>query len=144
MTNSDVEPIRALVARILNTTDLALNKGTNDGVEMGMKFAILSGIGEDIKDPETGEVLDSIPIAKTVVKVVQATPRVSVARTFRSYTRNGIFDAFPITKSETRHETLESDERNAQQELDPERAKVKIGDSAVEYVGEFSGIVYDF
>ena len=144
MTNPDAEPIRALVARILNTTDLALNKGTNDGVETGMRFAILSGIGEDIRDPETDEVLDSIPIAKTVVKIVQATPRVAVARTFRSYTRNGIFDALSIAKSETRHETLESDEQSAQQELDPDRAKVKIGDTAVEYTGEFSGILYGF
>lgn len=144
MTRPTSEPIRALVARILNTTDLALNKGSDDGVETGMKFAILSGVGEDIRDPETNEVLDSIPIAKTVVKVVQVTPRVSVARTFRSYTRSGIFDALAFGKSETRHETLESDEQSVQQELDPARAKVKIGDPAVEYTGEYSGILYDF
>lgn len=144
MTNPPSEPIRALVARILNTTDLALNKGSDDGVETGMKFAILSGVGEDIRDPETDEVLDSIPIAKTVVKIVQVTPRVSVARTFRSYTRSGIFNALTLGGNETRHETLESDERSVQQELDPARAKVNVGDPAVEYSGEYSGILYDF
>ncbi|MCJ1697811.1 hypothetical protein MT349_18670 [Rathayibacter caricis] len=144
MTTPISDPIQALVARILNTTDLALNKGSNDGVETGMKFAILSGTGEDILDPETNEVLDSIPIAKTVVKVIQVTPRVAVARTFRSYTRSGIFDALSIGRSETRHETLESNERSAQQELDPARAKVNVGDPAVEYTGEYTGILYDF
>jgi hypothetical protein len=50
--------IRAQVAQVLNSTDLAINRGSKDGVEVGMRFAILSDRGADIKDPVTGEVLD--------------------------------------------------------------------------------------
>jgi len=134
--------VQAKVARILNDTDLALNKGTEDGVDVGMRFAILSDAGEEIRDPDTDEVLDSIPIAKTVVKVIYAASRASVGRTFRKYESAGIFGA--LTQGSTRYETLATDEGRVQQELDPKKAKVKVGDRAVEYTGEFTGIMYDF
>lgn len=134
--------IHAKVARIINNTDLALNKGENDGVEEGMKFAILSDDGEDIRDPDTDEVLDSIQIAKTVVKIIHVASRSSVGRTFRTHDSIGIFNAFG--QGSSRQETLASDESRVQQQLDPKKAKVKVGDPAVEYTGEYTGIVYDF
>ncbi|MCL2489764.1 MAG: hypothetical protein FWF36_03420 [Propionibacteriaceae bacterium] len=136
------QQFQAKVARIINNTDLALNKGLEDGVEVGMKFAILSDAGEDIRDPDSGEVLDSIQIAKTVVKVIYVTSRLSIGRTFRKYESAGIFATFG--QGTTRYETLASDESRVQQELDPAKAKVKVGDRAVEYTGEYTGIVYDF
>jgi hypothetical protein len=136
------ELVNAKVARIINNTDLALNRGLDDGVEEGMKFAILSDAGEDIRDPDTGELLDSIPIAKTVVKVIHAAPRSSICRTFRTYESAGIFNA--LGQGSTRHETLASDESRVQQELDPKKAKVKVGDRALEYTGEYNGVVYEF
>lgn len=134
--------IRAKVARILNNTDLALNKGAQDGVQEGMKFAILSDVGQEIRDPDSGEVLDSIQVAKTVVKIIHAAPRLSVGRTFRAHSSPGIFSSFG--QATTRQETLSTDESRAQQELDPAKAKVQVGDHALEYTGEYSGIVYDF
>jgi len=136
------ELITAKVARILNNTDLALNRGTDVGVEIGMKFAILSDAGADITDPDTGEVLDSVEIAKTLVKIISVTERLSVGRTFRRYESAGIADMF--TRGSSRHETLNSDESRVQQELDPRKSKVKVGDEAVQYTGDFAGIVYDF
>ena len=136
------ELIRAQVARVVNSTDLALNKGSDAGVEVGMKFAILSNAGADIKDPVTGEVLDSVEIAKTLVKIINVKPRVSIGRTFRKIESYGIGSI--ITGGSTRSETLKSDESTVQQELDPSKAKVKYGDEAVEYTGEFNGVVYDF
>jgi hypothetical protein len=134
--------IQAKVARIINNTDLALNKGVADGVEEGMKFAILSDAGEEIRDPDTGEVLDSIQIAKTVVKIIYVASRSSIGRTFRKYESAGIFNA--LGQGLTRRETLATDESRVQQELDPSKAKVKVGDGALEYTGEYTGIVYDF
>lgn len=134
--------IEAKVARVLNNTDLALNKGEQDGVEVGMKFAVLSDVGEEILDPDTNEVLDSIQVAKTVVKIVHVTPRSSVGRTFRSRTTSGLIPSF--TERVTRTETLASDESRAQQELDPRKAKVSVGDKAIEYTGEYNGLLYDF
>ena len=136
------ELIRAQVARVVNSTDLALNKGSDDGVAVGMKFAILSNAGADIKDPLTGELLGSVEIAKTLVKVINVGPRVSIGRTFRKLESYGITRMF--TGGTTRTETLNSDESTVQQELDPSKAKVKYGDDAVEYTGEFNGVVYDF
>lgn len=136
------ELVRAKVARVVNSTDLALNRGTEAGVEVGMRFAILSDAGADIKDPETGEILDSVEIAKTVVKVINVTPRVSIARTFRKMESFGIGSI--LAGDRTRSETLNSDESTVQQELDPSKAKVKVGDDAIEYTGEFTGVVYDF
>ena len=126
----------------MNSTDLALNKGSDAGVEVGMKFAILSNAGADIKDPLTGEVLDSVEIAKTVVKIINVKPRVSIGRTFRKMESFGIGNI--LAGGTTRSETLKSDESTVQQELDPSKAKVKYGDEAVEYTGEFNGVVYDF
>jgi hypothetical protein len=136
------ELVKAKVARIINNTDLALNKGSEDGVEEGMKFAILSDAGQEIRDPDTGELLDSIQIAKTVVKIIHAASRSSIGRTFRKHESSGIFSA--LGQGSTRYETLASDESRVQQELDPKQAKVSVGDRAVEYTGEYTGIVYDF
>lgn len=141
MTDDD-DLIHAKVARILNNTDLALNRGEEHGVEEGMKFAILSDVGEDIRDPDTNEVLDSIQIAKTVVKIIHVASRSSVGRTFRTRRTLGMLGA--ISGESTRQETLASDESRVQQELDPKKAKVKVGDAAVEFTGEYTGIVYEF
>lgn len=137
------EMIEAKVARVLNTTDVALNRGSESGVEVGMRFAILSDRGENIRDPDTKEILDSIAIAKTLVKIVSVTPKLAVGRTFRSIESTGF--ASILTHGSARHETLRSGESRVQQELDPKDSLVKIGDRAIQYVGErFSGIVYDF
>ncbi|MFF1571350.1 hypothetical protein ACFVWR_01280 [Leifsonia sp. NPDC058292] len=49
-------PIHAKVAQLLTSTDLVINRGSEDGVEVGMKFAVMDPLGRDIKDPETGDV----------------------------------------------------------------------------------------
>lgn len=137
------EMIRAKVARVLNTTDVALNRGTEAGVEVGMRFAILSDRGEDIRDPDTHEVLDSVQIAKTLVKIVDTTAKVSIGRTFRTIESVGFGRI--MTDGTTRRETLKSDERRVQQELNPKDSFIKTGDEAVQYTGDkFPGIVYDF
>lgn len=136
------QSIQAKVARILNNTDLALNRGSDDGVEEGMKFAILSDTREEIRDPDNNELLDSIPVAKTVVKIIRAAPRSSIGRTFRTYESAGIFNA--LGQASTRRETLTTDEARVQRELDPEKGKIKVGDVAVGYTGEYTGILYEF
>lgn len=138
------ELIRGKVARVLNSTDLAINRGSENGVLVGMRFAILSDRGADIKDPDSGEVLDSIEIAKTLVKVISVTPHLSVGRTFRTKGGGGIAAALSIVGS-LRDETLRTDERRLQQELDPKDSFIKVGDEAVQFTGEsYGGIVYDF
>lgn len=136
------ELVRGKVAQVLNATDLAINRGSADGVQVGTKFAILSNRGANITDPDSGEILDSVEIAKTLVKIVSVTPRLSVGRTFRSKT--GANFAAILSGGTSRTETLRTDERRLQQELDPKDSFIKVGDEAVEYEGDYDGIVYDF
>jgi len=70
------QPIRGKVARILNSRELVINVGSKDGVAVGMKFDVLEPKREEIKDPDTGEVLGSLarPKVRARVKSVQEAP----------------------------------------------------------------------
>lgn len=81
MTEDIDEPITATVIEIMNKRDLIIDVGPDDGVELGMQFAIL---GEDIiKSPRTGADL-KYEYAKVIVKVASFLDRNhSVGRTFQ-------------------------------------------------------------
>ena len=138
MTNQP-EPIRGKVARVLNAREVALNRGSNDGVEVGMIFNILSSAGSEIRDPDTGELLGSVELPKATVKVTMVQNRVSVASTFRTRKVNvggsglGIAGMFEPPKWETRTETLKTDEA-IREELDESETYVKSGDSVVQFI----------
>ena len=53
-----------------------------------MIFKILSPTGSAIKDPDTGEVLGSVELTKTRVKVTEVQDRVCVASTYHTYRIN--------------------------------------------------------
>ena len=71
--------IRAKVARILNSREIAITAGSQQGVSIGMLFDVMDPKGEDVSDPETGEVLGSIDRPKVRVQVIQIQERISVA-----------------------------------------------------------------
>jgi len=127
------------VARILSERELVVNRGTNDGVTLGMKLAVLNPNGADITDPVSGESLGSIDLAKVVVKVTQVHERVCVAATFRKWTTSG--DPLGLMSilarpPSTRHETLRLDDDEAAVELDEEDSYVRVGDKVIEVVGD--------
>ncbi len=130
------------VARILSERELVVNRGTNDGVTLGMKLAVLNPNGADITDPVTGESLGSIDLAKVVVKVTQVHERVCVAATFRKWTTSGgplynlnLMNTLARPPS-TRRETLRLDDAEAAVELDEEDSYVRVGDKVIEVVGD--------
>ena len=139
--NSLVEPIRGKVARVLSTREVALNKGEADGVRIGMIFKILSSKGSEITDPDTGEIIGSVDLEKTSVKVKSVKDKVSVASTFRTHRVNvgGIGLArsriFEPPKWEVQVETLNA-EGNAMEELPEEDSFVKTGDPVVQVIEE--------
>ena len=45
------EMIEGNVARVVNSVQLVLNRGINDGVTNGMVFAVVDSEGDDITDP---------------------------------------------------------------------------------------------
>ena len=55
-----ITPIRGKVARVLNEREIAINIGTAHGVTVGMYFDVIDPHYENIKDPDTNEVLGSL------------------------------------------------------------------------------------
>lgn len=143
MTNG---PIRGKVARILNSRELAINVGTNDGVVAGMHFDVLDPKGEDITDPDTGEVLGSIDRPKVRVQVVKVYERLSVASTYKKHEVNvggrganlgvgGLADLFMPPKFVTKYETLKTTEKTWE-DLEEKESFVKTGDPVVQVITE--------
>ena len=129
------DPIRGKVARVLNSREIALNIGQQDGVRVGMVFKVLSPNKAEVKDPDTGELLGSVDLEKTRVKVKSVQGRVSVAATYRERRVNvggrGIgLSVFEPPKWETHVETLSADDA-AWEQLGEGESHVKTGDPVV-------------
>jgi hypothetical protein len=138
-------PIRGKVARILTSRELVINVGSNDGVEIGMYFDVLDPKGDDIKDPDSGEVLGSVERPKVRVKVTKVQERLSVASTYKTYEVNvggrggGIDFSFSKflqpPKYVTKQETLKTSEKTWE-DLEEEQSFVKTGDPVVQVLSD--------
>ena len=76
-----MEPIRGKVAQILDSRQIVLNVGTSDQVAVGMSFKIINPKGEQIRDPESNQILGSIESPRAFVRVIEVHDRLSVATT---------------------------------------------------------------
>ena len=138
---SSPEPIHGKVARVLTTREVALNRGSTDGVRSGMVFKILTPKGSEIEDPDTGEVIGTVELEKARVRVTSVQDRVSVASTFRTHRVNvggsglALSRMFTPPKWETRIETLIADE-NATEDLPEEESFVRTGDPVVQVLDD--------
>ena len=79
-----ITPIRGKVARVLNEREIAINVGTAHGVAVGMYFDVIDPHYENIRDPDTNEVLGSLGRPKVRVQVTHVQERLSTATTYRS------------------------------------------------------------
>ena len=140
------ELIRAKVARVLNSREIAITAGEDQGVEIGMYFDVMDPNGEDITDPDTGEVLGSIDRPKVRVKVTQVHSKLSVASTFKKKqvniggTGSDLFGAAGILsrslmppKYITKYETLKTEEKTWE-DLSEKESYVKTGDPVVQAI----------
>ena len=137
--------IRGKVARILNSREVAINRGQSDGVKEGMYFDILDPTSEDIKDPDTKAVLGSLSRPKVRVKVTRVEEKLCVASTYKTHrvniggTAQGL--AFPTGFAKAllppqwivKHETLKTQEQTWES-LDEEESYVKTGDPVVQVI----------
>ena len=129
------EPIRGKVAQVLNEREIAINVGTEHGVYVGMYFDIIDIQDEDIKDPDTGEVLGSIERAKVKVEVTHVQEKLSVATTYQVERMNiggGSFTSFLMPpKWVEKYETLRVKDKgwSPLSEID---SYVKVGDPIVQ------------
>jgi hypothetical protein len=129
-------PITGKVARILNDRDIALNIGTDQGVSIGMFFDVLDTAGEEIRDPETNELLGSVDRVKVRVKVTRVQEKLSVASTFEKVRVNIGGEGVGIStfssllmppKYVVKYKTLRLDE-TTRGEISESQSYVKIGD----------------
>lgn len=133
--------IQGKVARILNSRELALNIGTKQGVSIGMLFDVLDPKGEDIRDPDTHEILGSLQRPKVRVKIISVQEFLSVASTYRSKEINvgGIGDLVGSgrlssmllpAKYMKQYETLKTTEQTWE-DLEEDMSYVKTGDPVI-------------
>lgn len=142
--------IEGKVAQVISERDLAINRGSEDGVHAGMRFKILGPEPAEVRDPDTDEVLGMVEIAKVEVEAVTVFEKFTVCRTFKTVTvpgrpaQPGLSSAYsglsrsifgePGAPARTRYQTLRSDEDFVIDELDPNGSFVKRGDRAVQSV----------
>jgi hypothetical protein len=89
------------VARILNSRELAINKGSDAGVKEGMEFKVVEP-GMDIVDPDTEEPLGSIIRVKVRIRISEVRPRFSIGRTYELY--HTYLDPHPLELRTSRRE----------------------------------------
>ena len=136
--DTPVEPIRSKVAKVLNSREVALNIGKDHGVNFGMVFEILAPNGDVIRDPDSGETLGEVNLAKTRVQINHVAGRYSIATTYRSKRVDvGGATLFQPPKWETRYETLKKQGsfESAAEPLDAWDSYVSVGDAVVHIPG---------
>lgn len=134
---TQTEIIRGKIAKILNSREVALNIGLEDGVAAGMVFEILSSNSQTILDPDTGAVLGSFTSPKTRVKVNRVEDKFSVAGTYRSKRVDvGNPRLFSAPVWETRYETLKAKGafETSYEDLQEQDSYVAVGDPVVQVI----------
>lgn len=81
--------IEGHVAKLLNDTELLINRGRDDGVKVSDVFAVIDTSTHNVKDPITGENLGSLNRVKVQVQVTQVDKRLALCVARRGST---IFD----------------------------------------------------
>jgi hypothetical protein len=128
--------VEGLVAQVINSRELAITVGSDHGVKSRMKFAVLAAKPLEIKDPSTGEVLDTIDREKVRVEAVVVRPKITICRTYRTtFIPGGIlYSGFELNLTRpprTVVETLEADEESYPKPLSEAESYVKIGDRVI-------------
>ena len=135
------EPIRGKVARILNSREIAINRGATSGVVVGMYFDVVDPKGEDIRDPDTNKVLGSINRPKVRVRVTMVQDGLSLAATQEKRVNiggKGLGDFSRLLmppKWITQYESLRTKEKTWE-DLSEEESYVKTGDPVVQVLEE--------
>lgn len=139
--------IRGYVAKLLNSRQIAINRGSNDGVTKDMLFDVVYAEAQNITDPESGKPLGDLDIKKKRVKVTATHPRLSVATTLSKRVNRGgtggllrhssllrgvqLADLYGEPDWVTIHDTLDKDD-GGYRPIKEEESVVKVGDPVVQ------------
>lgn len=77
-------PALGKVANILNSRELVINIGSDNGVRRGMKFKVLADTPTEIKDPDTDDVIGLIDREKVRVQAIEVQDRIAICRTYET------------------------------------------------------------
>lgn len=133
--------IRGKVARILNSREIAINVGWDDGVDRGMYFDVMDQNHEEIRDPDTQEVLGSIQRPKIRVKITMVQEKLSLASTYKKKKVNvggsgmeftGLSRVLMPPEWVTRYETLKTEEKTWEDLKAEGQSLVQTGDPVVQ------------
>ena len=121
-------PIEGKVTNIISEITVAINRGSNHGVEEGMKFSV-GGREIKVNDPDTGEELGSVRYVKARVKVTEVYEKFSLAQSYEIVYESPLpFPTFLRARTAKKKLPLET--------VPEFEKKVKIGDVVVQIVEE--------
>lgn len=73
------------IAKIISTTELVINAGSKQNINVGDKFEIIDKVGsEPVMDPDTGKNLGTLDIIKGMVEVTAVYPNMSIVQSERT------------------------------------------------------------
>ena len=131
--------VEGKVAKILNGRELAINRGSDDGVLQGMKFEVIDDLDE-ILDPDTKDSLGTFKRVKIRVKAVEVYQRFSITRTYETYqvTEPSPFDIDTIptvasifSRTVTKVRTISSSKTDYR-DYEEGRGHVQVGDKVAQ------------
>ena len=143
------DAIRGYVAKLLNSRQIAINRGSDDGVTKDMLFDVVYPEAQNIVDPESGEPLGNLDLKKKRVRVTATHPRLSVATTLSKKVNKGgaggsgllgyssilggvrLADLYGEPEWVIIHDTLDKDD-GAYRPIEEEESVVKVGDPVVQ------------
>lgn len=139
--------IQGKVARILNSRELAINLGSQQGIEKGMLFDVLDLKGQNIKDPDTGKPLGSIDRSKVRVQVTDVKDQFCIASTFKknqinvggSMTFGPLAQTLLPSKWVTKYENLKIADQEKEDILESQ-SYVKVGDPVIQVLEDFKEV----
>lgn len=132
-------PIRGKVARVLNSREIAINVGAEKGVAVGMHFDVLDPKYENIRDPDTHELLGSIERPKVRVEIIRVQEKLSIASTYRKKKINvggsglGFSELLMPPDWRTKYETLKTEEQDWE-DIEVKESYVKVGDPVAQVI----------
>lgn len=136
--------IEGVVAGILTERELAINVGDDHGVVLGTTFQVLANTPTEIKDPNTGRVLGSIPREKVRVRATRVEPEFSICKTYRVHRIEGgplhglgrVLSPDLFDPPREIPETLKAENADYLPDLPEEESFVKVGDRVVQILDE--------